>query len=367
MTIVAAVTHQAADLREVADILTWKQASNTPAFWRTRYEDLLERYLQSLAGENREDALCILEAVALLPRPRQRAFLRAPLVASRLLAHRKGETFEAGPIVKSLMAELTLAGNDCDLFEPVWTVLGDRRIEPAGAEMCIAVTERIANTDIVIDKAGPVDFSARQGSRLASPSVLERISAERTIAEAAGGIRATSETAFDLWRECVDAVAVRTSAEPGAAFSSVSLAYNAGVSLLINTHVADASPAVVADALLHEAIHSLLFIYEEIAGPFVTDVKATEEVRIVSPWTGKTLALPAFLHACLVWYGLYWFWSMAMARQTWPTQQSRHFLELARGGFDRHPLSMIPPHCRMHLSAAIVSTLGEIKAKIDAA
>jgi hypothetical protein len=37
-------------MRELADILTWKATSGTPALWRTQYEDLLESRIQSVAN-----------------------------------------------------------------------------------------------------------------------------------------------------------------------------------------------------------------------------------------------------------------------------------------------------------------------------
>ena len=138
------------------------------------------------------------------------------------------------------------------------------------------------------------------------------------------------------------------------------------MSLLRNAHAPNATPAVIADALLHEAIHSLLFIYEEIAGPFVASDKLAQEAQIVSPWSGRALPLQQFTHACLVWYGLYWFWTTARARGTWPDEHSRPLAARARAGFDKHPLAAIPTACRAHLSAEIADTLAIVEARMGA-
>jgi hypothetical protein len=88
-------------LRQTLDILTWKQMSDMPSLLRTRYEDHLEVRLQQVAAEN-NDALCILESLEMLPRDRRRAFLRAPQVASRLVAYQTPDKFDSGPVAKKV-------------------------------------------------------------------------------------------------------------------------------------------------------------------------------------------------------------------------------------------------------------------------
>jgi hypothetical protein len=351
-------------LVDLADVLTWKLASSTPVVWRTRYENLIERHIRATAQKS-EEALAIVDALALLPHGRQRAFLRAPLVASRVLGHMKGERFDAGPIVKSLMAELAIEGIDCDLFEPAWTALGDRMVNPGAGATC-REGERIPNTSIVVDSAGPIDFSLRQGSRTVHPSENERTSVVRKLARAAHGIAMTSIPAFQLWQESVDAIAIRTSAN-AAPFSSGSLNFNARVSLFLNAHGRDVNQAEIADGLLHEAIHSLLFMFEETAGAFVSGIRTAEdETKIVSPWSGNILFLPAFTHACVVWYGLFWFWQAALDRQSWQTRHSQFRRDRARAGFEKRPSVMISSDCRSRLSPEFGAALEVIEQRICA-
>src|SRR5947207_1553753 len=118
----AHAVNQGSELKHLVEMMTWREASNMPARLRVSYEKMLRDLLSSIATGD-EEALAILDALALLPEPQQGAFLRAPLVASRLLGRRDGEPLTSGPIVKSLMAELAVAGIDCDLSEPAWTVL----------------------------------------------------------------------------------------------------------------------------------------------------------------------------------------------------------------------------------------------------
>ena len=116
-------------IRPVLDVLTWNQAAGVPGLLRTRYEDHLENRIRQIAAEN-DEVCCILESAEMLPRERRRAFLRAPQVASRLVACRAPHEFDSAPVAKSLVAELAASGIAVDLAGPTWTVLGDRCLDP---------------------------------------------------------------------------------------------------------------------------------------------------------------------------------------------------------------------------------------------
>ena len=351
------------ELQGLVDVLTWRQASTAPAHWRTSYEEMLEQRLLSIADEN-EEALSIVEALAFLPRPHQLAFLRAPLVASRLLGYRDGAPLDAGPIVKSLMAELVAAAIDCDLIEPAWTVLGDRCVDPSQGGDPVATQTRIPGTTIAIDKAGPIDFSVGSLRPLEHPTEPQWVAIEPKLTDAARELAAASRPAFDFWQDCIDVIALRTFAQPGVSITSVALRYNARVTLLVNAYAADVDSTKLADLLLHEAIHSLLFMWEETSGHFVPNKAAREEVKIISPWSGHSLKLSAFVHGCLVWYGIYWFWKIASERKSSPVQKSRELMQAARMGFDKKPVStLLSDHAR-HLSDEIAALLAAIEARI---
>lgn len=90
-------------------------------------------------------------------------------------------------------------------------------------------------------------------------------------------------------------------------------------SRLWNLDHADVEPAIVADALLHEAVHSwldldcLLNSLEPGGRPWLPGPLMSDGVsRLTSPWSGAPLSLPIFVHACFVWYALLQFWSDAM-------------------------------------------------------
>ncbi len=77
-----------------------------------------------------------------------------------------------------------------------------------------------------------------------------------------------------------------------------------GRTLLVNPHLEAADTKALVEALVHEAIHAALYM-AELSSPLILDKAACEEVRPVSPWTGNPLTVHSYLHACLVWYGLW--------------------------------------------------------------
>jgi len=78
-----------------------------------------------------------------------------------------------------------------------------------------------------------------------------------------------------------------------------------GRTVLIN--VDHASVEMVADALLHEAVHALLNAVQ-LLQPFVHDHARLSAVSGCSPWSDQIIPLDALLEACFVWFALSCFW-----------------------------------------------------------
>ncbi|MFJ9696303.1 aKG-HExxH-type peptide beta-hydroxylase [Kitasatospora sp. NPDC101183] len=64
------------------------------------------------------------------------------------------------------------------------------------------------------------------------------------------------------------------------------------------------------DAVLHEAVHGLLYMVEEQESWF-TDPAAPWASSMRSPWSGRDLPLHSFVQACFVWFALVCFWREA--------------------------------------------------------
>jgi HEXXH motif-containing protein len=82
---------------------------------------------------------------------------------------------------------------------------------------------------------------------------------------------------------------------------------SAGMAALTNVHLLVWSTEALADSIIHEAVHSLLF-HVQLTTPFYHDVEFAREIMVRSPWTGRMLGLSAFVHACFVWFALWSFW-----------------------------------------------------------
>ncbi len=347
-------------MQELADILTWKATSSRPALWRAQYEDLVESRIESVAAANEED-LCIRESLAMLPPDRRRKFLRAPQIASRVLAHQPPDSFDYGPVARSLLAELAVAGIVSELPDPVWTALGDRCLDPAARATWGKTGTGIPGTHIVVDAAGPTDFSHGATGPLVLPTHDQRAAIERKLSEAARAVAASSASTFRFWADCVDVIAIRTTVDPSTPLSSNSLLRNAGLTLILNGHLGGSEAAPIAEAIVHEAIHSLLFMFEEVHAPFVPRNSKAEFLTVRSPWSGKDLFLSAYVHACVVWYGLYWFWTAAAQAAAWPVQYCSELRARARAGFEARPFERLPIDCRKVLSPEITRLLAEIE------
>ena len=79
-----------------------------------------------------------------------------------------------------------------------------------------------------------------------------------------------------------------------------------GRTILRNPHREDFDVVLISECLVHEAIHHALNIIE-FKHPIIIDPKVHGR-KIVSRWSGNFIGAHANIHACFVWYGLYWFY-----------------------------------------------------------
>ena len=87
-------------------------------------------------------------------------------------------------------------------------------------------------------------------------------------------------------------------------FTSGSTGQFVGRSFVTNPHLDSVRQVDLAEALVHEGIHSLLYMQERTRSWGPAPELEDSIARVVSPWSGNHLSLASFLHACFVWYGL---------------------------------------------------------------
>jgi hypothetical protein len=129
-------------------------------------------------------------------------------------------------------------------------------------------------------------------------------------------ISATSTLVADFVAKFVQVIVLRSDEDPGTGFLGGSSPGYIGKVVIGNPHLDSVGDILLADALVHEAIHALLYMQAYKAPWGASTTAFTEDAKVASPWTGKPLTVTVFLQACFVWYGLWHFWSLAHAANT---------------------------------------------------
>jgi hypothetical protein len=321
-------------LERLRDILAWKDASSFHA-------GLIETHQASLRDEYRERVALFLRAgigarVARLTeelpvRSLDRIFA-APETAHKLLCEPRTHFSH---FINSLIAEHRLLGSAVDSGEPVWTALFDYQLWPPehGVSRSRNVVALRLRNGIPIDLWSPQAEHAYfppDGSSLPL-SAEEAERARQRLEQAFDAIACISPTASDLIERYVKVVILRKGVN-GNLLTSCSYDHFTGKMGLLNLHSTAVTLHEIMNGLVHEAIHSFLYMLEE-GRPFFASEEVSYGQKLQSPWSGRELPLHSFLHACYVWYGLWLFWKKAVEAGFEPLTESRAMLNDARGGF----------------------------------
>jgi hypothetical protein len=119
-----------------------------------------------------------------------------------------------------------------------------------------------------------------------------------------------------------------------------------------------ASPAMIASNIFHEAIHSFLYKIEAF-WPFVCD-SGLRTTQIESPWSGRQIPLPAYIHACFIWYALCWFWNRVASSHLLHDVSCRQQFEQASIGFRRGAVENLQNY-GTRLNADVVELCGSMQ------
>jgi hypothetical protein len=113
-----------------------------------------------------------------------------------------------------------------------------------------------------------------------------------------------------------------------------------GRTVLMNAHRPGATTGLLAEMLVHEAIHSCVYMVE-LEEPLLKDrALVRSSARIPSPWSGNSLTVNSFVSACFVWFGLTQLWTTIQSSGGfWPDGPSRR--HVAQRGFDGPSLMVL--------------------------
>ena len=176
--------------------------------------------------------------------------------------------------------------------------------------------------------------------------VAAAIGVERTaftkIDGALSAMKSISSSAYKNWVSHTQVVAfVSTPAEPSRTIA-MSTCELIGRVCLLNIESAEWTTEKLLNSLVHESIHGLLYKIE-LAEPLYIVRRDAWRLKLVSPWSGRTLYLHSFVHACFVWFGLFKFWQLASRSDlAWQC-----YLDKAQSGFLRqNPLDNLSEEAR---------------------
>ena len=358
-------------ISQMPTVLAWKEGTGTQEKVFRSYVSYLSRQYGLFWGRVRRDGSVSNEELGtVLEYPQDDLFLRvllAPETSFRILWPRRNSVTETASFLRSSL-EAERHRTKCtsvDLRDvKFWSALGDFAILSDEATFEFNQIPGFAPLDFGSPYAQTLDISG-QADRRQSPnpqfSCLEQRLVFETINAAVSAIGNTSKTIYDFCVRFNLAVVLQKDPD-SSSFSSGSTRQFVGRSCLGNPQLANA--ADIANAVVHEAIHSLLYM-QEIQREWVLDPDLTEHVpRVFSPWTGRKLALRPYLQACFVWYGLLHFWSEALKAEAFPEDWTLTWFKQCLVGFLDEPLLKYVKDYREHIIEDVLEAIAQIDANV---
>lgn len=271
-------------------------------------------------------------------------FLTAPETFFRLSYSAEGKLEDIISFLSnSIEAEYCRLERCTNLPHEVWTALGDCFF-PAQQNMSQNSQAAIFHAPRLSNRI-PVDFKSPWAQRRfadISSSAADFTTDEvylvlRKLDEAILEISKVNMYLLDTLTCFTRVIIVRKDVSCLDSFMSSSSHMYSGRTILVNPQLEKIDVAKIADALIHEMIHSLLYALE-LKYPFILDTTAVADVHIRSPWTGNELTVSSYLHACFVWFGLWNFWKLAINSRGLPKERIYTLIAISSAGFKKGSL-----------------------------
>ncbi len=329
-------------------VLGWSSSkSELERIYRAYFLLLSDSLGQEIACINKTNPLLGDELTAQLHDAPDESFSRvltAPETSYRLLwrpTRSSGTT--ARFLLNAFRAEAARSGQPFEVAEVLWTAAGDMAFLPGGAVFSFPQIEGMM----------PLDFGSPYATKISNEGIdqddvstapSEEFSEDEValirhrLKEAQKGIGLASPTVLSFVTTFTKVLILQKDSINPSSFSSGSSAQYVCRSLIANPHTAAVDDVDIADAIVHEAIHALLYMQEE-KKKWVNDPDLYRPIpRAISPWTGQHLPLRPFLQACFVWYGLLNFWCLALSSEAFDHSRIRERIVRSGIGFSKGPL-----------------------------
>jgi hypothetical protein len=313
-----------ASLSDVPPIFTWENHSDLHnalskayfSYLEEKFHRRIDRFLQAGVGKDLLDLVSSLSPAAL------RRIILAPRSCIDLLYAPPSDLVYQ---LESAKAE-SCRSQDATAETELWTAMGDQCFvpdQPSDAWSIYDILDRRYPAESasfrapLIEGGIPIDFSSPHAKDRIQDDTdgfhpltkAEQASAVAKLDKAMRIIAMACPTAFELIVTYTRVIIVGNNPAKPNMFSSSSTEMYTGRVFIINAHTEATSIDDLVDTLVHEAIHNILYIIE-INDPIVpAELQETADpTRIPSPWTGNSLFLHPFCHACFVWLGMWSFW-----------------------------------------------------------
>ncbi len=322
----------------VTSVLRWDSVANETVSLRAAFDDAIEATVASDAFAEAIGA-GLARALQALPQPRLREVLRSPQIVAQIIRWRRdGIPVDRAFVSEALLAELVLEGHVSDLPVSIWSVRGDVQLVPEEGGLRRRQTPWLIADRVAIDDGSLQTFPYDgESEKLLLPLGESDSQAVRErLVDCMSRLSAAVPAAAQFAQTFLTQVSLRF--EPGAPskINSSSFSQYIGLALLVNPHLPAVDVEKLTDSIVHESIHSMLFMLEEVASRFLLD-RLSAKIMVKSPWSGNVINLHAYLHACLVWYGLYWFWRRASLTGLFSAERCKALQDKARSGFLHQP------------------------------
>jgi HEXXH motif-containing protein len=284
-------------------------------------------------------------------------------VAYLLLRHGTSAEADSQRFAELLLAELAAIGSVPQLPRSLWTARGDRFLTPENVQG--PDKTGLGDTGIALDERSPFSFSDDEFG-LAGTLALDEASCAAVkdkLLSAFGILQMLSDRIYSFVTTFIEVLAIRQHLEQPNVFYSSTFSRYIGLVRFTNAHRPNANMPTLVEALVHEAIHGLLYMCEELAPAFSVKQEA-ERISLNSPWTGATISLHSYMHACAVWYGIYWFWSEVLRARVDGMELCEASRDIAHAGFKHRPVSKGLASFEHLLPSGMNNLLRELEARM---
>jgi hypothetical protein len=324
----------------MVDALQWRDPGAAAAVEDAHLDLLARRLGETLLAAKAEQPALAEEVRRQMQGMPDDAFMRvliAPETGYHLLSDRSaGPAAACRHLQDSCAAERLREGVDPAADRRLWTALGDFGFAPGRGAMAWPQLAGGPPLDFGSPHAAHVDLTGADRKDLPPRPDFTAEEATLVFRRIEGALRQIEATAPAVGRFVAGfnkVVVLQKDPEAPGSFASGSNGHFIGRTFLANPHLPELDDSLVADALVHEAIHALLYM-QELQEPWFPEPGVKRSLpRVASPWTGSLLPFPSYLQACFVWYGLLHFWSLALRAGTFRSELVHRRLGTALGGF----------------------------------